>query len=430
MPRIAGVLVGVACATALAAPAARATVPGANGRLAFPLTGIGIVSLDPGGGRPTPLLTGTSAAWSTDPAWSPDGSLMAFASSERVWLMNADGSAPRELAEGEQPAWSPDGRRLAFSRVFVHRHARTDIWTMNADGSGAVDVTGPGKPAGSTARDLEAAWSPDGSRVAFSSVRGGNRDIYAVAPGGGEPVRLTDDPAPDLSPAWAPDGRSIAFVRGAIPRRALWVMAPDGSGERRMWPGSADESSPVLAPDGARVAFVASVPGPDGLPISHVLSAALDGADRRDLGGDAYLSPAMSVDWAAVPRRDGATRPPAGKPRRLSVSRAVVTASRAGRVRLRVACPAGRRTCAGRLRLLAARRLRCRRTALRAGEPLGTGAYVVPSGAAARATVRLSRRARRALTCARRARVRAVATATDRSAGTSTATLMVRAPRR
>jgi hypothetical protein len=426
---LAGVLAG---ALALVAPATRATVPGANGRIAFPRTGVGIVAMGPDGSRPAPLLSGPAAAWSADPAWSPDGSLVAYTASTRpewVWLMNADGSAPRALAEGMQPAWSPDGRRLAFARVFVHRHARTDVWVSNADGTGAVNVTGPGKPAGSTARDGYPAWSPDGSRIAFSSDRGGNRDVLAVAPGGGEPARLTDDPAPDATPAWSPDGRAIAFARGAVPTRTLWVMAPDGSGERRMWPGTVDESSPVFAPDGTRLAFVASVPGSDGLPVSHVLSAALDGTGRRDLGGDDYLSPGMRIDWAAIPRTGTTQRPPSGAARRLAISRSAVTASRSGRLRMRVRCPSGRRTCAGRLRLLSARRVRCRRGTLRARERLGTGTYVVPSGRASQVTVRLPRRARRALACARRVRARAVATASDRAGGTSSAALVVRAPR-
>jgi TolB protein len=429
--RIVTALIAAAGALALTAPATPAAVPGANGRIAFTRTGVGIVSMAPDGSRPAPLLTGPLAPWSADPAWSPDGSLLAYTATGRtdwVWLVNADGSAPRALAEGLQPAWSPDGRRLAFARVIVRRQRRIDVWIMNADGTGAVNLTGPGKPAGSTSKDLHPAWSPDGSRIAFSSDRGANRDVYAVAPDGGAATPLTDDAAPDSLPHWSPDGRSIAFTRGALPARTLWVMAADGSGERRMWPGTIDESSPVFAPDGTRLAFVASVPGRDGLPASRVLTAALDGSGRRDLGGDDDLSPAMRIDWAAVPRR-GVPQAPAGTARRLAVSRAPVRASRSGRVRLRVACPPGRRTCAGRLRLLAARRVSCRRGSLRAGERLGAGAYVVPSGAASHVAVRLSRRARRALACARRVRARAVATADDRAGGTSSARVVVRAPR-
>jgi TolB protein len=432
MSRTVAALMAVGGALALAAPAARATVPGANGRIAFTRTGAGIVSMAPDGSRPAPLLSGPRAAWSADPAWSPDGSLMAYTGTERtewVWLMNADGSAPRALAEGFQPAWSPDGRRLAFARVLVRRHPRTDVWVMNADGTGARSLTGPGKPAGSTWKDLHPAWSPDGTRIAFSSDRGANRDVYAVATDGGAATRLTDDPGPDSLPAWSPDGRAIAFTRGAVPTRTLWVMAADGSAERRMWPGTTDESGPVFAPDGTRLAFVASVPGPDGLPISHVLSAALDGSDRRDLGGDDYLSPDMTIDWAAIPRAGETQKPPAGRPRPLAVSGGALTASRSGRVRVRVTCPPGRRTCAGRLRLLSARRVRCRRGVLRARERLGVGAYVVPSAKASRVTVRLAPRARRVLACVRRVRARAVATASDRTGGTSSARVVVRAPR-
>jgi Tol biopolymer transport system component len=139
----------------------------------------------------------------TTPAWAPDGRL-AFAYGGDIYAMNADGTALTGLTNDAAysdvaPAWSPDGTKIAFVRFSA---TATEVWTMNADGSGAVQLTHDqvlvgvlgGRP----------AWSPDGSKLAYASTRDGNWDIYVMNADGTGVTRLTDNPASDMWPAWSP----------------------------------------------------------------------------------------------------------------------------------------------------------------------------------------------------------------------------------
>lgn len=110
---------------------------------------------------------------------------------------------------------------------------------------------------------LDAAYSPDRTRLAFVSDRYGNYDIFVADADGGNAVRVTADPAVDFQPVWSPDGNWIVFTsaRGGI--RQLHVIAPDGSGLRALtaFPGGAED--PAISPDGATVAFTGFPEGRD-----------------------------------------------------------------------------------------------------------------------------------------------------------------------
>jgi hypothetical protein len=104
---------------------------------------------------------------------------------------------------------------------------------------------------------LDAVYSPDRTRLAFTSDRagGGNYDIYVADADGRNAGRLTTDPGLDLQPVWTPDGTHLVFVSATSGVRQLYVMAADGSGARALTtlPGGAEE--PTLSPDGQWVAF-------------------------------------------------------------------------------------------------------------------------------------------------------------------------------
>jgi Tol biopolymer transport system component len=124
--------------------------------------------------------------------------------------MDPDGSNVVRLtnspaAEGA-PAWSPDGSRIAFeSATATLRHAEGVFWgkpeicVMDADGSDIVRVT---DMAGH--KNSAPAWSPDGTRIAFTSDRDGNSEIYVMDADGSNVVRLTRSEAQDFRPAWSP----------------------------------------------------------------------------------------------------------------------------------------------------------------------------------------------------------------------------------
>jgi Tol biopolymer transport system component len=135
-----------------------------------------------------------------DPTWSPDGSMIAFASARtgdrQLFIMNADGSNVRQVTNldhmGGRSTWSPDGTRLAFYAGPFEGH---EIYAVNADGTGLVQLTHGGD-------NLGPSWSPDGNWIAFTSFRDGNNEIYVMHPDGTEQTRVTNTAISDWQPRW------------------------------------------------------------------------------------------------------------------------------------------------------------------------------------------------------------------------------------
>ena len=185
-----------------------------------------------------------------------------------VYVMRPDGTGVRRLMDGpadvedHQPAWSPDGSMIAFSSTRSHGppHTNGDIFVMGADGSDVRRVTFGLDNAGAP------AWSPDGSRIAFAGEREGDWDIFVIRADGTGLVRLTDDPGFDYGPAWAPDGARIAFSRdtdGAgptAPDHGIYLINADGSNPRQLTQGQG--AQPAWSPDGSTIAFAGGAEGP------------------------------------------------------------------------------------------------------------------------------------------------------------------------
>jgi Tol biopolymer transport system component/imidazolonepropionase-like amidohydrolase len=197
------------------------------------------------------LREGTSMA----AALSPDGKTIAIDFLGALWTLGIDGGAARRILEdgydARLPAWSPDGTRLAFQ---AYLRDTWHIWAISADGTGLQELTsGPYD-------DREPHWSPDGTRLAFSSDRGGNYDIWILTIATGEVRRLTTHAANDSMPAWSPDGREIAFVSDR-PELGVYARALEAGSERLLVADRAAVWSPSWTPDGKTVAYV-SVEGP------------------------------------------------------------------------------------------------------------------------------------------------------------------------
>lgn len=174
------------------------------------------------------------------PAWSPDGSRIAFSDSSRdIYVMNADGSGRVRLTSGDNPAWSPDGCKLAFD-------SNGHIYVINVDGSRKSEIT----------KGYSPAWSPDGSRIAFNSAR----DIYVINADGSGRVRLTSGD----NPAWSPDGRSIAFDGGAWSSHVTAIGIVDANGSNQRSLGRPGDVAPAWSPDGRRIAFAIGIISVDG----------------------------------------------------------------------------------------------------------------------------------------------------------------------
>jgi Tol biopolymer transport system component len=163
----------------------------------------------------------TTSENSEDPAWSPDGTKIAFIGSGGIHTMNPDGSNQTLAIAGDQPDWSPDGTKMAYRRI-PPGQSDADIFVANADGSNPLNLTAKigGKSADGTESDEAVpAWSPDGTKIAFSSNRGEKEEtdyeIYVIDANGRDLKRLTHAPGVD----WGPDWQTLAKPTKAMPEK-------------------------------------------------------------------------------------------------------------------------------------------------------------------------------------------------------------------
>lgn len=192
----------------------------------------------------------------------------------RIESIEPDGTGRHVVFAEDSPvhysriAFSPDGTRIAFDNFLEGEYG---IETVDPDGSDIVRLT-------DGVNDSWASWSPDGTKILFSSTRydpsieqclpgfphehGCPTDIYVMDAEGSNVVRLTDDPASEYQPVWSPDGRRIAFARSLgdpqLSHPVIFTMAPDGTEVRQI--SSADGGSdfwPSWSPDGTQVVFAA-----------------------------------------------------------------------------------------------------------------------------------------------------------------------------
>jgi Tol biopolymer transport system component len=226
-----------------------------------------------------------------------------------LYGMDADGSHQGRLTEEKgdlstssgisyqlDPAWSPDGRRIAFASA---REGTRDIFVMDATGQGARRLTKTNDD------DANPTWSPDGQEIAFH--RGNDGHVYVMSASGGSVRRLTKTLAPEREPAWSPDGRWIAYTRRSpgTPIRELWLVHPDGSGAHGLTTLATASFSPAWSPDSKTIAFAAN-PGGERYGIYTI---GVDGKGLRTVSEsteDAF-EPAWSADGETIAfSRDGA----------------------------------------------------------------------------------------------------------------------------
>ena len=256
-----------------------------------------IDSMLPDGTSVQHVTTALGAGWSTEPAVSPDGALVAFVdfgNGGDISLMNADGSGRVDLGvQGSYPAWSPDASRIAFVTA-------SGIDSVDEDGNEIMLL--PLTP-GSLYGPL--AWSPDGTKIVFSYRRAGHADLDVAvvsADGRGSVTALTSSPVDDHDPSWSPTGDRIAFERGSVnadTNNDLWVMNADGSNQTQLFAGDATHGAiqgTAWSPDAGKILFsIAS-----GLGTSDLYTIPAGGGAPTLLAGDGYQN--SLVSWGAVAR--------------------------------------------------------------------------------------------------------------------------------
>jgi len=193
------------------------------------------------------------------PAWSPDGSRIAYVSFDQkkpvVVVQNLAQGTTRVVANfrgnNSAPAWSPDGRNLL---VALSKDGLTQIYRVPATGGEAQRLTE------STGIDTQPAYSPDGQWIAFTSDRGGSPQVYRMPATGGPAQRLTFEGTYNVGPRFSPDGKSIAYVQRDGGRFRIATMELANGQVQILTDGTLDDS-PTFAPNGKMILYEAQAGG-------------------------------------------------------------------------------------------------------------------------------------------------------------------------
>lgn len=163
----------------------------------------------------------------SEAAFTRDGKLMAYSHffvDANMWQLPTAGGAPRAAITSTQydssPQFSPDGTRVAFRS---NRGGFHEIWTSDPDGRHATQVTRFGGPLTGTPR-----WSPDGQWIAFDSRPEGQPDIFVIPSAGGPVRRLTSEIAEDVVPSWSRDGQWVYFASNRGDQWQVWKVPSAG----------------------------------------------------------------------------------------------------------------------------------------------------------------------------------------------------------
>ncbi|MEZ4386928.1 MAG: hypothetical protein R3D98_05015 [Candidatus Krumholzibacteriia bacterium] len=272
-----------------------------------------------------PLRITDDAAWDRLPTWFPDGDQLAFASDRLgavgIWKTGQyGGGATLLLADATDPAISPDGRRLAFVRRDTTGWGRIGLARLDDPAAARLVTHGPQQGLWD---HREPAWSHDGRRICYSA----KNNLWLLDPSTGEVSQLTRDGREDRAPAWSPDDRCVYFqsLRGNVP--GLWRVRLRDRTVIRVTQGGGADGHPSVAATGARLVFHTVEALHENLLLIDLATGHEDliAGQHRDsfpsLAADGSRLAFVSDRWgelAQVWLQDLAAGRPVGPPRRLT----------------------------------------------------------------------------------------------------------------
>lgn len=209
-----------------------------------------------GDGSGTERLTNTSEN-ERFPAISPDGLQIAYVvqfAGKYIYVMDSDGSDARQITKSawnSDPSWSPDGNKLVIRRS-SNSDAQSDIFSVDLNSGELQNITNT-----PTDREDNPDWSPDGKRLVYGVYKDGDSELFTISPDGSGKTQLTDNDISDVEAEWSPDGSKIAFVRN-LPEtnRKVHIMNADGSGVYELTHQFSQERSPSWSPDGSKMVYM------------------------------------------------------------------------------------------------------------------------------------------------------------------------------
>jgi len=271
---------------------------------------IALVSSDGG----WPILLTTTQGGKQGLKWSPDGQAIAYVSEGALWKVSVNGGAPLRLTEGRKgggdprtaadrdPQWSSDGKWILFE---TGRRGNADLGVVSQDGLTSTLLTT------SPADEENAAWSPDGTRIAYverspeffsgrllvaefdavsGRFKGEAKVIYTAKAdrGGGWSLRR---------PEWTLDSKTLAIELQETGWDKIYLISAEGGAPRPITSGESEDENPVYSPDGKQLAFVSNRNNPEE---RHIWIVNADGSNPHAL---ARVS--SGVDGAPVWSPDG-----------------------------------------------------------------------------------------------------------------------------